>query len=361
VIVQALGAEGTTTALLEHGSGSLSVAGCDLIVVNAGQSGYYRTLYSPAHFSAIKSNFAKLAPIDQLGIFADTASMGLAGLQAPADIMDLIAATPEQADPQLWRAVTAALSNLDYYYRDLGARRERLRAFGKARLSPVLKQIGWNAQPGESDTTSVLRDELIGTLGELGDAEVIAAARKIYAASLTDAAAMPAALRRTLLGVVAQHADLTTWEQLHAAAVIDKTPLVKDLHYALLASTEDVTLAQRALAMALTDEPGATNSVEMMSVVANLHPEMAFDFAVANLSAVNAFVDGGLRSEFYPDLAAGSIEAGTIAKLKAYANKHIVVSARRSANTAVARITDRIKVRTERLSTIDRWLVSHNY
>ena len=47
---------------------------------------------------------------------------------------------------------------------------------------------------------------------------------------------MPAALRKTILGVVAHHADAATWDQLHAAAQAEKTPLVKDQLYALLSS-----------------------------------------------------------------------------------------------------------------------------
>ena len=40
---------------------------------------------------------------------------------------------------------------------------------------------------------------------------------------------MPAPLRKTILGVVARHADAATWEQMHAAAQSEKTSMIKDV------------------------------------------------------------------------------------------------------------------------------------
>ena len=41
----------------------------------------------------------------------------------------------------------------------------------------------------------------------------------------------------------------------------------------------------------MTDEPGATNTPEMIAGVAELHPELAFDFAMAHMAAINERVD----------------------------------------------------------------------
>ena len=45
-----------------------------------------------------------------------------------------------------------------------------------------------------------------------------------------------------------------------------------------------------------------------------------------------------------------------IDKLKAYAIANLAVGSRRDADTAAADISDRIKVRSERLPAIDAWL-----
>ena len=49
-----------------------------------------------------RDGFAKLAPIDQLGLMGDTWALGMAGLQPASDYLDLVKATPVDADPQIW-------------------------------------------------------------------------------------------------------------------------------------------------------------------------------------------------------------------------------------------------------------------
>jgi hypothetical protein len=75
-----------------------------------------------------------------------------------------------------------------------------------------------------------------------------------------DPAAVPGPLRKTVLAVVAEHADAATWDGLRARAQAEKTPLLKSNLYTLLGVAEDKALAERALQLALTDEPGLTNS-----------------------------------------------------------------------------------------------------
>ena len=58
--------------------------------------------------------------------------------------------------------------------------------------------------------------------------------------------------------------------------------MIRDQYYGLLATARDEALARRALQMALTDEPGATNGAAMLAGVSREHPELALDFAIAN-------------------------------------------------------------------------------
>ncbi len=364
VIAQTLGAQvpgtdRTTRTLVTAGKATLDVPGCGTVVVNPGQSGYYRTLYSPQQFAALKSDFARLAPIDQLGIMNDTWALGMAGLQPASDYLDLVRATSADADPQIWGDVARSFASLNNYYDGDAARQAAWRAFAIARLSPVFERIGWIARPGEVDPVKNLREDLIDALSTLDDPRMIAEARRRYAAQSSDPTAVPAALRKVITGLVARHADAATWEQLHAAARASMTPLIKDDLYAYLSTTEDAALAQRALDLSLTDEPGATNSAAMIGTVADRHPELAFDFAVAHMAQVDAKVDSTSRSRYYPGLADNSLDPATIGKVKAFAEAHIAAGSRRAADTAVSTITYRIMVRNERLPTIDAWLRSN--
>ncbi len=356
VIAQVVGNKADARMVVENGKGTLEVPGCGPVVVNAGQTGYYRTLYKPAQFAQVREGFAKMDTLDQIGVLQDTWALGLGGLQPASDYLELAAALPVDADPMLWGEVAGSFASLDGYYAGDAARQAAFRAFAVETLKPVLARVGWAPQEGEDAPVKLLREGLIGTLGELGDAEVIAEARRRFAASETDAGAIPAELRRTILGVVALHADAATWDKLHAAAKSETTPLVKDMLYSLLSSTKDEALAKRALELALTDEPGATLSASMIGTVAGEHPDLAFDFAVAHAGELGDRIDASSRTRYYPGLANGSLDKAMIGKLNAYAEKNIPEPARRPVKSAVANIEYRLGVREQRLPEIDAWL-----
>jgi aminopeptidase N len=359
VIAQIAGNAKTANTLVMGGKGKIDIPGCGAVIVNAGQTGYFRTLYTPQEFAQLALGYAGVAPIDQIGLLADSAALGMAGLQPASNQLDLVKATPQSADPVVWSTIAHQLLSLHDRYRIDAARQHRFDAFAIGRLAPVLAQVGWTARQGEPASVANLRETLVDVLGELDDAGVVQEARRRYAAMERDPAAVPAPLRKAIMAVVAQHADAATWDQLHASARLEKTPLVRDRLYVLLASTEDRALARRALDLALTDEPGLTNSAAMISQVAQRYPDMAFDFAVANLAKINERVDASSRSRYLARLAMGSLDPAMVGKLGSYAEANLAPTSRGDVELAIATIKDRIKVNGERLPEIDAWLAQN--
>lgn len=356
VIAQIAGGTAQGRTLVAGGKGSVSLPGCGAVVVNAGQSGYYRTLYAPKSFAQLAAAFAGLAPIDQLGLLADSWALGMAGLQPASSFLDLAQATPPGADPQVWGRIAATFAAIHAQYAGDPAGQQRFDAYALARLAPVMADIGWNAVANEATPRTNLRAQLIEVLGHLGDPATLREARRRYAAMASDPQAVPAALRKSILAVVAAHADAPTWDALRAAARAEASPLVRDTMYGLLATANDPALAARALALAITGEPGETIGAEMISTVAETHPDLAFDFALANMAAVNERIDASSRSRFFPALARGSSDPDMVGKVRRYAEANLAPEARRDAETAVAAIQDRLKVRGERVPEIDGWL-----
>jgi aminopeptidase N len=360
VIAQVAGNMKQATALVAGGKGTITVPGCGAVVVNAGQSGYYRTLYAPKEFAQLAQAFATLTPIDQLGLLSDAQALGLAGLQPASSALELVKATPVSADPQVWSRIAGLFEGL--HWRLMSGReadqaaQKRFAAFAIARLAPVMAQTGWEARSGEAPAIANLREQLIETLSELGDPTVIAEARRRYAAMDKNPSAVPGPLRKTVLAVVAQHADAATWDQLRARARIETTPLLRDRLYALLATSADKKLAERALKLALTDEPGLTISAEMIAAVAQRYPDMAVDFALANVEKIDARVDASSRSRYFARLAATSSNPAMVAKLQSYAQASLAPSSRGDVEAAIAAIQDRIKTNAARLPEIDAWL-----
>jgi len=358
VIARTVGGASVRT-VVSGGKATMTLPGCGAVLVNAGQSGYYRTQYSPKAFAALSERFAAIPALDQLGLLADSWALGLGGNMPASSFLDLADRAPLDAAPQVWEKIAGVLSGLHGSYEAKPEQQAALDRYARKRLAPVLARIGWSAAKDEAAPVANLREALIRALGEVGDDGVIAEARRRYAASAADPAAMPAALRRPILGVVAANADAATWDQLRAAAQAEKSSMIKAELYDLLASAKDKALAQRALELALTDEPSITSSASMIREVGGEHPDLAFDFAIAHLAQMDKRVDAASRSGYFPHLATGSADPAMLLKLRAYAKQHLSAEAQGDTNTAIASIEYRIKVRAKRLPQIDAWLAKH--
>lgn len=358
VSLQAVG--GAKVSVLVDGQASVELPGCGApVLINAGQKGYFRTQYAPAQFKALTDGFGKLATVDQLGVMMDVGALSAVGLQPVADALDLTTRVSPDASPDVWQNVAGTLGGITGVYGDDEKAAAPAKRYAISRLSPVLQKLGWENRPDDSSTTKQLRTRLIGQLSGLGDAAVLAEARRRFAASETDPNALPADLRRTVLGIVARNADAATWDKLHAMAKAETSSMIRDQYYSLLAAAKDKALAQKALDMALTDEPGATNSAGMIRAVAGEHPDMAFDFAVAHREQVDNLVDSTSRSRYYPSLGGGSDKPEMVQKLKDFADKYIAPTSRRDTETAIVGIQNRIKLNAARRPQIDAWLKKH--
>lgn len=352
-VIAAAGAAETRT-LVEGGSASLAVAGCGPLVVNHGQTGYYRTLYTKPLLARLTRDFARLRPVDQIGLIADNWALGLAGYQRASAALDMAEAAPAGGSGHLWSRIADLYGELYSRYSGDAARQAKIAAHASARLRPVLDRLGWTPRAGEAAFDPVLRAELIDALSKLGDPTTVAEARRRFVAGDISVTAGP--LRSTLLGVIAENADSATWEQLRAQARAETNPLVKAQLYTLLGTPRDERLARAALALALTPEPGATTASEIIAAVADTHPDLALDFALRNRAAVDALVDSSSRSRFIARLGSGSSSPAAIESLEAYAREHLTPQSRGSVDRTIASIRDRIRSREHARADLNRWV-----
>ena len=227
---------------------------------------------------------------DQLGLIYDSAALGQAGYVAHERFPGAGVPRPGGGEPIVLQALAQQLSALDALY-DGQPGQPAYRAFARARLAPAFTRLGWDAKAGEADNDVVLRTTLITTLGRLDDPAVVAEARRRFTASLAAPANLTGSFRQAVLRIVASHADAETWEALHGLAraatdITDKTRLYHDLGL-----SHDPALADRALALALSGEPSATDVPELISGVAEVYPDKAFAFALAHRAAVDAALE----------------------------------------------------------------------
>jgi aminopeptidase N len=355
VIAQTLGSA-PISIIVTDGKGSMSVPGCGTLLVNAGQSGYYRVKYQPEQIAALRRDFAKLSPIDQTGLMNDNSSLANADYQDLVIPLDLLSTVPAGASQ---RVIEDAADSFDGYYdlfKEDQPHQTKIAAMANARFAPVLGKLGFVQKPDEAAIDSNLRSSLIGTLGGMGNTDVNAEAARLFAALDKDPAALDGALRTTWLELIAYNADKPTWDKIRKLAQDADDNVVKSTMYRLLGSAKDKALSAGALKLALTAEPGPTTSASIISAVSGRHPELAVDFALANQTAVLALVDVASRSEYIAELADDSDDPSMPAKLDAYAKKFLTPQSRGTIDKSIAVINTRLKTRPRVKSGVAKWL-----
>ena len=337
---------------------TVTLPGCGPVVLNDGQSAYFRSRYTREGLAALSSRYGDLSADNQLGILYDTATLANAGAAPMADFLTLTAAFPASADPVVADALAGRLIALDRLYDDLPGQ-EPFRTYARSVLTPIHARLGWDPKPGEPDNTQSLRATVIEALGRFGDPEVLAEARKRFDRFLADPNSLDAGTRRSVLGVTARRADTATWNRLHALAVSAKSLLEQQQAYDLLGAAEDPALARKALDLALSGEPPATIAPEIIGTVAGRHPDLAFEFATTNWDKLAPLLEPNTRSQALPRLIAGSNDVAIIARLDAFAETHIPPGSRQTLRQVEAGVRYQAHIRTDRLPEVDAWLKTH--
>ena len=333
----------------------LRVHGCGPVVVNSGQAGYFRTLYPPSQLARLRASFPSISEVDLLGLLSDASALGGVGLIPATSFLDLEYAVPVESDPVIWTEIASKLAEIDRVF-DGSAQQADWRGLARKRIQPQFDRVGWIAKPGQGDTTALLRERLITSLGALDDEAVVAESRARFLRSESDPSALPAAIRQPALQVTARHADEAVWQQMLERARKETNPVEKQRMYVRLGMALDASLAQRALDLALSGEPPATVSPAIISAVSVRHPGLAFDFAVANEKAVLGMVEASSRYSYIPQLARYSDDPAVAKRLREYMERSIPESGRQDAAMAIAEIERRARSYAYARPELEAWV-----
>jgi len=348
---------GPTAQVLVSGPAprDVQVAGCGPLVLNAGQASYLRVRYDAAGLRALTTALPTLASADQLGVVNDARSLAFNAQLPMAALLELLRAVPADADPVVLGSMVDRLRDIDRLVDGLPIQ-AAWRTFARARLAPLLARVGWQGAVGESANETMLRAAMLPALATFGEPAVVADARARFERFVAGPDSLDAETRRIVLQIVADQAEPRSWEALHRLAREARTENERDEGYTLLASTRDVALARRALALALSGEPPATTVPAMIAAVAVLHPRLAVDFAVAHWAAIEPLIEPDSRVQFVPHLAGASWDDALRPVLDRFARAHIPVGARQELVKSEANLRDQSRIRRERMPEVGRWL-----
>lgn len=333
---------------------AVTIAGCGPAIVNSGQLGYYRTLYSSDALGTILKGFAGLSSIDQYGLVRDNMALSMAGYQDLSVGLDFVEAVPAGSDPVLAGNVAGIYAGV-YEILDDGAARTQLRALASAKYGPRLATLGFDPREGEDLTDTALRADLIRDLGTMGDPGVVAEARKRFQALASDPHALDGPLKSTWLGVAAANATAQDWALMKSLAEKAGSIVERQLYYAALGSAKDEALAQKTLELAISGTPDATSGSQMIVAVAGAHPDLAWSFVRGHEEAVNGLISSSGRPRFEARLVRASTDPAMVGTLEDFA-AGLPDDQAKPIREALARLKVRLRDRPRQRQQIASWL-----
>jgi aminopeptidase N len=348
--------------LLLDGNAEIAAGSCgEAIKVNLGDIGYYRVEYGPISREALIKSLALMAPEDRVNFLADSWALVQAGRAAPPSYLALIEAIGVDDHRAVWDQAIGSLTRLDRLA--LGrVERPALQNFAHAKLRPVFDRLGWDGGGSGDDDNTLLRSSLITALGEFGDGDVIAEAKRRFAGFVQDPSSLPNALRDAVTHLVGISADRASYDRLLALA--RKTTVTNERlrYYYAAASARDPALAGATLALTLTDELPNTIVDGVINAVASSgeQPDLAWDFVKANYDALAAKLGPSFRDFFIANFMTNFSDDAHAIELAHFAPAQATSGGRVMTARALETIAISADLKTRALPAIGAWIEQRN-
>ena len=312
--------------------------------LNVKGAGNYRVEYDEPSWNSLLRTLPQMGVEDRVNLLSDAWALVQANRASVSGYFGLVDKLPSSTELAEREQI---INVLDFINRLLIGRpeREKFQAYARSILRPTFDALGWDLKDGEPATAGNLRASLINALGDLNDQEIVASCRERFKKYLSNPQSLQPDLRPPILAVVGRYADEATWNQLHELGLKTTSTEEKQNYYDALAGAIDSTLVKKTLPIALTDELPTSRAVFLVSKVAREsdHPEIAWDFAKANMKALLAKTDALGANRYAPSLFTFFSDDSRSDELKAYAKLNLPAESA----TDVAKAVDEIQFRSE--------------
>jgi aminopeptidase N len=311
--------------------------------LNVNGAGNYRVEYDEPSWKLLLEALPKLGVEDRVNLLSDAWALVQAG-RAP---VSLYFGLVEKLPPSIELAEHEQIINvLDFINRLVGSpEREKFQRYARSLLHPTFETLGWEPKEGEPPTAGNLRASLINALGDLNDPEIIAGCQERFEKYLANRASLAPDLRPAVLAVVGRYADEKTWSKLHELGLKTTSIEEKQNYYNALAETIDPKLVKKTLPIALTDELPTSRAIFLVPAVArdSGHPDIAWEFAAANMKTLLAKTDAAGANRYVPGLFTFFSDDSRVDELRSYAKNNLPPASA----PEVTKVVDEIQFRAE--------------
>ena len=345
--------------LLSNREQSFSLQGCsNWVLGNAGAAGYYHVGYEPEAVQSLAADAeTKLSPAERISVQNDIWASVRVGREPVGDYLAF--AQGLQSDRN--RAVLEdVLGRLDYLDRYLVSDRDRdsYRAWLRGYLGPMMKEVGWEPKPNDSDEQKTLRARLFRALGyDARDPETLAEARNIAEKALADPFAVDHDLAQVALPLAALNGDAGFYDKLLAALKNTKSPEEYYTYFFTLPRFTDPTLLERTLDFAISPDVRSQDALQLVtSVLDNPAGEkLAWDFIRTHWPELEK-AGGPFASAEVVGATSVFCDPGMRDQVTEFFSAHKVAAAERTYKQSIERINNCVELKGEQESNLASWL-----
>jgi aminopeptidase N len=348
--------------LLTKKEESFTLPGCsNWVLANAGATGYYRVGYQPDAVRALAHDAeTKLSPAERISLQNDIWASVRVGREPVGDYL----AFAQGLQNDRTRAVLEdVLGRIDYIgqYLPNDSDRDSFRAWLRQFLTPIMKEVGWESKPNESDEQRTLRSRVLTALGQdARDPDALAEARTIADKALADPASVDHQLAGSALGVAAIKGDADFYDKVMAALKNPKSPEEYYAYFFTLPQFTDPKLLQRTLDFAISPDVRSQDALQLVTgVLRNQDGEkLAWDFIRQHWSEIEK-AGGPFASARVVGATSGFCDAGMRDQVTEFYSAHKIAAAERTYRQAIERINNCIDLKSQQEPQLASWLGQH--
>jgi aminopeptidase N/puromycin-sensitive aminopeptidase len=348
--------------LLTKKQQTFTLQGCSTwVMANAGATGYYRTGYQPDAVRSLASAAeSKLTPAERIVLQADIWASVRVGREPVGDYLAFAQGLENERNRAVLEDVLGRLNYIGQYL-VTDSDRESYRGWLRQYLTPILKDVGWEPKPEESDEQRTLRARLFTALGyDARDPEVLAKARQIADQALDNPASVDNQLATGAFALAALKGDEAFYSRLMAALKNPKSPEEYYMYLFALPQFTDPKLLQRTLDYAISPDVRSQDALGVVtSVMGNpVGEKQAWDFVLAHWDAVQK-AGGPFASAQVVGATSGFCDAHMRDQVVSFYAAHKIEAAERTYRQAIERINNCVDLKSQQEPQLASWLGQH--
>lgn len=231
----------------------------DWFKVNDGQKGFYRVKYPESDLEILGKQIKEktISNVDRWSIHHDLFALCVSNQTSFRNYLDFVKHYEDEDD---YVVLSDIIGSLNFFYTILSKEKagQEIKEFNHNFFNKIFERLGWDSTKGEKSTTTLLRAQVISSLGRLDDEKIITEAKSRFSNSLKTGKLNPD-LRGPIYSIIAWSGNTQMYQKM--LNLYRKAPTQEEMVRLLssLANFQDKKLLAKTLTFTLSKEVRTQN------------------------------------------------------------------------------------------------------